>query len=148
MTMRLFISIGVLLIVGSSHAQSAFHSMTAQHNTRTYVLGNSPASPHPMMSSAADHMSSGSRYISSSHAVGAAAPIALYAETSDLPAGLHGSIRKGPPGDDDDDYDPSNPQYGALPDGTLFLLLLAAMTAVYGYISVRKKKNETNVSNI
>ena len=147
MTNRLYITISVLLIAASLHAQSTFHSMKAQHNVRTYVLGNSQDAPQPVTNSSSDRMSSGSRYMSSSHEVGASAPVALYEEAYDSPAGAPGGRRNSPPADDDDDYDPSNAQYGPLPDGTLFLLLLAALTAAYGYVSARRKKNYATISN-
>ena len=76
----------------------------------------------------------GSRYSSQVHEVGATSPVAS------------SPIRKAPPGDgigQETDYDPSNAQYGPMPDGTLFLLLLAAV-ATAGIAVRRRWMTDTN----
>lgn len=75
----------------------------------------------------------GSRYSSQVYEVGATSPVAS------------SPIRKAPPSEgigEETDYDPSNAQYGPVPDGTLFMLLLAAV-ATAGIAVRRRRMTET-----
>ena len=76
-----------------------------------------------------DAYTTGSRYSSQVHEVGATSPVAS------------SPIRKAPPSEgigQETNYDPSNAQYGPMPDGTLFMLLLAVVAA--GVVAVRRRR--------
>ena len=123
MKSKIIMLISALLIVCNLQTLYAFQSVSAQQP--------------------ADHMSTGSRYAPSAYEVDAQAPSASFQATYNNPAGAPAGRRNGPPSDDNDNYDPDNAQYGPMPDGTLFLLLLAAV-ATAGIAVRRRRMTETS----
>jgi len=94
-----------------------------------------------------DIMSSGSTYVSAPQTIGAGSPEPMY-QTATAPSYAPAGPRRdpvydGPPVDDDDDYDPNNPQWSPLSDANWFLLLLLALyAACTGYMRYRRESKK------
>ena len=126
----------------------------ASPNTTQYATRSAAQYTAPNTTQAAQYsspytgmMSSGSPYVSAPHAVGAASPEPMYSPATPPSYAPSGPRRDavndgGAPVDDEDDYDPNNPDLvEPLTDGTgCLLLLLALYAAATGWMKRRKRK--------
>ena len=141
--MRIVLTISVLLVVSSARAQFTL-DITYQPSSVSYGAGSSYSSmSSPSLYANGDHMTTGSRYATGVQEVGAVAPVPMYRDTYSSPAGAPAGMRRTPPDEDDDDYDPDNAQFGDLADGTFFLLLLAALAT---FVVTLRRKHHTQAA--
>ncbi len=125
---RLFLMLSaVLLLSGSALAQGWWSGPDMRVEQTPSISAGQTIISQPMLStmpssltiSSGSIMQSGSKYSSQITGVGQETPT-IYGEVM--------TIRRGaPPGDDDDDYDPDNPQFGSLGDELLPLILMAVL---------------------
>ena len=166
---RSIIIISMLLLVSGMRAQNqyssysptvttdgTYHSINSYHSADGTSAYTSPrgragvVAPYSTQPNRRSMNTDGviSNYSASISEVGQAQPKSLWGMATlgeNNTTGDEGSA--GLPPDDDDNYDPNNPPFGALPDGVLFLIFLATMAAAWITLKQYKKKRRLSLNN-